>query len=120
MVHETAPDACGAAMTSEHIFAAFAFVLGACVGSFLNVCIYRLPLNLSVNQPRRSFCPCCRTQIPWHHNLPLASWLALRGRRPGCGPPLVFRSFSVELLTSLLFLLICILFPAQLHRALWL
>ena len=60
-------------------FATFAFVLGAVVGSFLNVCIYRMPLNLSVNKPRRSFCPSCKKQLKWHQNIPLLSWLFLRG-----------------------------------------
>src|SRR5881398_89461 len=95
-----------AEMIYEHLFDVFAFVLGACVGSFLNVCIYRLPLNLSVNQPRRSFCPSCKTQIPWHQNLPLVSWLALRGRCANCGARIAFRYFVVELLTALLFLAI--------------
>ena len=51
-----------------------AFVLGAIVGSFLNVCVYRMPLGLSVNQPRRSFCPNCKAQIAWYENLPIVSW----------------------------------------------
>ena len=88
-------------MIYERLFSAIAFVLGACVGSFLNVCIYRLPLNLSVNQPRRSFCPSCKTQIPWHQNLPLVSWLLLRGRCAKCGARIAFRYFAVELLTEL-------------------
>ena len=53
----------------------FAFVLGATVGSFLNVCIYRWPVDLSINRPRRSFCPNCKQPISWYQNLPLiAGW----------------------------------------------
>ena len=88
----------------QFIFAAFAFVLGAVVGSFLNVCIYRLPLGLSVNEPRRSFCPHCKKQIPWTQNLPLVSWLALRAKCANCRAPIAFRYFGVELLTASLFL----------------
>lgn len=86
------------------LFAAFAFVFGAIVGSFLNVCIYRLPLGLSVNEPRRSFCPHCKNQIPWHRNIPLVSWVALRGKCADCGGGIPFRYFGVELITALLFL----------------
>jgi len=88
----------------ETLFAAFAFVLGASIGSFLNVCIYRMPLGLSVNEPKRSFCPSCKYQIPFHHNIPLVTWLVLRGKCANCGARISFRYFGVELLTGLLFL----------------
>ena len=91
----------------------------SCVGSFLNVCIYRLPLNLSVNQPRRSFCPSCKTQIPWHQNLPLVSWLLLRGRCAKCGARIAFRYFAVELLTALFFLILWKTFSWQVAIAYW-
>ncbi|HET7227914.1 MAG TPA: prepilin peptidase, partial [Chthoniobacterales bacterium] len=103
----------------ERVFEVVAFFLGACIGSFLNVCIYRLPLNLSVNQPRRSFCPSCKTQIPWHQNLPLVSWLLLRGRCARCGARIAFRYFAVELLTALFFLIIWKSFPWQIAIVYW-
>jgi leader peptidase (prepilin peptidase)/N-methyltransferase len=101
------------------LFSAFAFVLGAVVGSFLNVCIYRLPLDLSVNEPRRSFCPGCKKPIPWHQNLPLISWLMLRGRCANCGSKITFRYFGVELITALLFLAVWRTFPWQIALAYW-
>jgi len=103
----------------ELIFCAFAFILGAAVGSFLNVCIYRLPVDLSVNKPRRSFCPACKKPIPWHQNLPLISWVMLRGRCANCGSKIAFRYFAVELLTALLFLAIWQTFPWQMAIGYW-
>ena len=88
----------------EILFATFAFFLGACVGSFLNVCIYRLPLDMSVNEPKRSFCPICKYQIPWTSNLPLITWTVQRGKCRNCKAPIPFRYFGVELLTAVLFL----------------
>ena len=88
----------------ELLFAVFAFVLGAAIGSFLNVCIYRMPRDKKVNDPPRSFCPKCEYQIPWWNNLPLVSWLLLRGKCGNCRQPIPFRYFGVELLTALLFL----------------
>jgi len=100
-------------------FGAIAFLLGAVVGSFLNVCIYRLPLDLSVNQPRRSFCPECKKQLTWYQNIPLLSWLFLRGRCANCGSRIAFRYFAVELLTALLFLCVLKIFPWEMALAYW-
>lgn len=86
------------------LFSVASFILGACIGSFLNVCIYRMPRDMSVNQPKRSFCPNCKYQIPWWNNLPLISWLALRGKCANCKKPIPFRYFGVEFLTAILFL----------------
>src|SRR5205085_3230495 len=92
-------------------FTVVAFVLGAASGSSLNVGIYRLPRDLSVNRPRRSFCPTCKSPIPWHQTIPLVSWLFLRGRCAKCGARIAFRYFGVELLTALLFLAVWESFP---------
>ena len=81
----------------------FAFAFGACVGSYLNVVIYRLPLGMKTSEPRRSFCPACRQQIPIWHNIPIISWLVLRGRCAQCAAPISPRYLFVELLTALLF-----------------
>ena len=101
------------------LFGVFAFALGAAVGSFLNVCIYRMPRELSVNNPRRSFCPSCNKQIAWHHNLPLISWVLLRGRCANCGAPISPRYFAVELLAAGLFLVVWLAFSWQIAIAYW-
>jgi leader peptidase (prepilin peptidase)/N-methyltransferase len=103
----------------QSTFSVLAFLLGAAIGSFLNVCIYRLPLDLSVNQPRRSFCPACKNPIPWQQNLPLISWLTLRGRCANCGSRIAFRYFGVELITALLFLAVWRTFPWPVALAYW-
>jgi len=87
----------------EPLFAAATFALGLCFGSFLNVCIYRLPRGKSVVTPR-SACPHCGDLIPLHHNVPVLSWLILRGKCRACKQPISPRYLAIELLTGLLFL----------------
>lgn len=78
-------------------------LLGACIGSFLNVVIYRLPRGLSVNRPRRSFCPHCGCTIAGYDNIPVLSYLLLRGRCRRCHSPISAQYPLIELVTSLLF-----------------
>lgn len=85
------------------VFPALAALLGAMVGSFLNVCIYRLPRDMSVHSPARSFCPACRRQIPWFQNIPVLSWILLRGRCSGCKASIPARYLFVEVLNAVLF-----------------
>ncbi len=88
-------------------------LLGACIGSFLNVVIYRLPRGLSVQTPRRSFCPHCKAGIPWYLNLPIVSWLVLRGKSACCARPIAIRYWLVELGCALLFAAISWAFAAE-------
>ena len=96
-----------------------AFLIGACIGSFLNVVIYRVPLGMSVNEPKRSFCPKCKKPIPMWLNTPLISWLWLRGKCAECGSSIAFRYFGVELLTAVLFAAVWFVFPPQVVIFLW-
>jgi leader peptidase (prepilin peptidase)/N-methyltransferase len=86
-----------------HFWSVVFFIFGSMVGSFLNVCIHRLPLGQSVVSPP-SHCPRCRYAIPWYLNIPLFTWLFLRGRCKNCGAPIAVRYLLVELLTGLVFL----------------
>ncbi len=75
------------------------FIFGSCIGSFLNVCIYRLPQNLSIVSPR-SFCPQCRTTVRGYDNIPILSFLLLRGKCRSCGAPISWRYPFIEGLTG--------------------
>ncbi len=84
-------------------FGAWVFVFGACIGSFLNVVIWRLPREESiVHVP--SHCPKCNKDIRWFENIPILSWLALRGRCSKCRAPISPRYIFVEALTGFLFI----------------
>ena len=84
------------------VIAAFVFVFGALIGSFLNVCIYRIPANKSIVSPG-STCACGQP-IKWFDNIPILSWFILRGKARCCGAAYSFRYPFVELLTACLFL----------------
>ena len=85
----------------------FAALLGAAVGSFVNVCIFRLPREgLGVSRPRRSFCPSCGFEIAWYDNIPIAGWLVLGGRCRACRAPFSARYLLVEAGTALVFVLV--------------
>ena len=79
-----------------------AFLIGSCIGSFLNVIVYRLPNNFSIVKPR-SFCPKCKTKLTWRENIPLISWLIQRGRCKNCDKSIPIRYPLVELTTAILF-----------------
>jgi leader peptidase (prepilin peptidase)/N-methyltransferase len=88
------------------LLACFGFLLGLVVGSFLNACIYRLPLDISLINPSRSFCPNCEKQIDWYDNLPVLSFVWLRGKCRHCAKAISWRYPVVELATGILFALV--------------
>ncbi|MBX7054635.1 MAG: prepilin peptidase [Pyrinomonadaceae bacterium] len=79
----------------------FVFVLGACIGSFLNVVIYRVPNELSLLTG--SACPNCKSSIKFYHNIPILGWLILGGKCSSCNEPISWRYPAIELLTACLF-----------------
>ena len=87
----------------------FVFLAGAAVGSFLNVCIYRMPLEQSIISPG-SRCMACGSDVRWFDNIPIVSWFLLRGRCRQCGAVFSIRYPLVELLTACLFLLLFLRF----------
>lgn len=98
----------------------FIFLFGAVVGSFLNVCIYRLPAGKSIVFPP-SACTSCDTPIRWYDNIPIFGWLALRGRCRACQTPISKQYPVVELLNGLLTLALFAKFgPSLTFALLWL
>lgn len=104
-------------MTSIIAISLAVFVLGAIIGSFLNVCGFRMPMGIyeptregvpelgeeiSITTPRRSFCPHCRSQLSWHHVIPILSWFFLRGRCTFCKTKISIRYPLVECITGVL------------------
>ncbi|MDR0418296.1 MAG: prepilin peptidase [Puniceicoccales bacterium] len=82
----------------------FIFLLGACLGSFFNVCIMRIPKNISIILPR-SYCNCGQP-IPFFFNIPIISWVLLKGKARCCGRKIEFQYVFWEVLTAVLFLLL--------------
>jgi len=79
------------------------FILGSCIGSFLNVCIYRMPKEKSIVRPA-SYCPKCNKPLRWYDNIPLLSYIILKGKCRDCKGSISFRYPLVELITALFFL----------------
>ena len=79
------------------------FIIGVCIGSFLNVIIYRFQKNFSIIRPR-SFCPRCKKKLTWRENIPLVSYLIQRGKCISCNESISLRYPLVELITGILFI----------------
>ena len=86
-------------------------LIGLCIGSFLNVVIYRVPRGLSVNDPKRSYCPHCQITLPIWQNIPVVTWLLQRGKCRNCQAGIPIRYLAVEMLTGLAFFLAWMTFP---------
>lgn len=83
------------------LYLALSFVFGVVVGSFLNVCIYRLPKDLSLIKPD-SFCPSCKNPIKWYHNIPILSYIFLRGKCAYCHQKISFQYPLIEVVTGII------------------
>ena len=89
---------------------AFSFIIGSCLGSFINVLVWRLPRNESIIIPR-SYCPKCRKQIKWYENIPLFSWMLLKACCSNCQTKISIRYPFVEFLCAGLFVICCFCSP---------
>jgi len=90
-------------MGTQTIISVFVFLYGLIIGSFLNVCIYRIPIGKTIVKGR-SYCPNCNALIPWYLNIPLLSFLLLKGRCKFCNARISKRYLLVESLTGILYL----------------
>ena len=77
------------------------FIFGMCIGSFLNVCIYRLPTSKSITNPPSSICPNCNSHIRFYDNIPVLSYIWLKGRCRNCDAPISFRYPLVEVMSGI-------------------
>jgi leader peptidase (prepilin peptidase)/N-methyltransferase len=100
--------------SADAFILAYASIFGLIAGSFLNVCIYRIPKNLSIVRPR-SACTRCGAKIRWYDNIPLLSWLLLRGKCRGCGAKISPQYPAVELFTAVM----TVLFIHKFGLSLW-
>lgn len=99
-------------------FTVLSFAFGAAIGSFLNVCIYRIPLDQSVVRPP-SHCFRCNRPVAWYDNIPLLSYLVLRGKCRHCQARFSVRYLVVELLTAVLFLAVWLTYSGSSEQILW-
>ncbi len=101
-------------MPVDPFVAVAAGIVGLCFGSFLNVCILRLPAEQSLVRPP-STCPRCNQRIAWYDNIPVVSWLVLRGKCRRCGKPISLQYPLIELLVGLLWVAAYLLWGATVH-----
>ena len=99
-------------MLNYLIVIVYLFVLGSCVGSFLNVLIYRLPRGESLWWPP-SHCPQCQHRLAWYDNIPVFGWIFLRGKCRYCGKPISARYPIIEAITGVMFAFYYVMFFVQ-------
>ncbi len=105
-------------MLYQPLFVIIIFSFGACIGSFLNVCIYRIPRKKSIVFPG-SFCPLCNTSIPFYLNIPILSYLLLKGKCRYCNAPISFRYPLVEVLTGFAATALVLTFSLSMTALFW-
>ncbi|MEW6481926.1 MAG: prepilin peptidase [bacterium] len=101
------------------MFKGILFIIGAVLGSFFNVCIYRLPKDISIVFPG-SFCPKCNVSIKWYDNIPILSFFVLKGRCRHCKEGIPIRYLLVEVLTACLYFYLGNLYGLKLELLIWL